>query len=231
MNNIIGYFLLGATMTAPQYLQEDSQSQFKDNISYSKENAHKYAQFGIEGTSWLAFRDTPEFIKKYVKGKKTLDLGCGAGRSTRFLQSLGLDVIGTDISSEYLDQANSLDCNSHYVLMKKGMIPCVDNTYDFVFSSFVLLMEPSKKDLTNTLKEVNRVLKQDGIFIAVTGSEEMHSVDKHWISYETDFSENKNPKSGDRLRLFIKGAEASFMTIIGLMKIIYKFSRKADLQC
>jgi ubiquinone/menaquinone biosynthesis C-methylase UbiE len=165
-----------------------------DEVSYSQENAKKYAKFGIEGTSWLSFRDVPFYVKKYVKGKKTLDLGCGAGRSTWFLKSLGLDVVGVDICEQYLKEAVFIDPNTHFFLLEKGKIPSIENSYDFVFSSFVLIMIPTKEELQNTVKEVCRVLKKDGIFIVITGSEEMHSIDKKWLSYETNFSENKSPK-------------------------------------
>ena len=166
-----------------------------DEICYSQENAKKYAKFGIEGTSWLAFRDVPLYVKKYVKGKKTLDLGCGAGRSTHFLTSLGLDVVGIDISEQYIKEAVSIDPKTHFFLSEKGKIPSIENSYDFVFSSFVLIMIPTKEELKNTVEEVHRVLKKNGIFIIITGSEKMHSIDKKWLSYETNFPENKDPKS------------------------------------
>jgi SAM-dependent methyltransferase len=181
-----------------------------DSVSYTKENVSKYSKFGIEGTSWLSFRDIPFFVEKYIKGKKTLDFGCGSGRSTRFLKSLDLDVVGVDISTEYLDAACKLDPNSHYFLSKKEYIPVVDNCYDFVFSSHVLFMLPSKKELDNTIKEICRILKKKGIFIAVTGSEEMHSPKRQWLSYETDFPENYNPPNGGKLKIIIKGVEAVF---------------------
>ncbi len=181
-----------------------------DEISYSQENAKKYAKFGIEGTSWLSFRDIPFYVKKYVKGKKTLDLGCGAGRSTRFLTALGLDVVGVDISEQYLKEAVFIDPKTHFFLSEKGKIPSIENSYDFVFSSFVLIMIPTKEELKNTVKEVCRILKKEGIFIVITGSEEMHSIDKKWLSYETSFPENKNPKSGDRLKVMIKKVGAIF---------------------
>jgi len=31
-----------------------------------------------------------------VRGRKAVDFGCGAGRSTRFLRTLGFDAVGVD---------------------------------------------------------------------------------------------------------------------------------------
>jgi len=55
-------------------------------------HASQYAEFGIDNTNYLAFRDIPQLIQKHAKGVAALDYGCGAGRSTRFLKNLGLDV-------------------------------------------------------------------------------------------------------------------------------------------
>ena len=67
-------------------------------------HASKYAELGIDDTNYLAFRDIPQLIQKHAKGLAALDYGCGAGRSTRFLNNLGLHVVGVDISQDMLDQ-------------------------------------------------------------------------------------------------------------------------------
>ncbi len=181
-----------------------------NEINDQQENVSKYAKFEIEGTSWLSFRDVPQLIQKYVKGTKTLDYGCGAGRSTRFLKSLGLDVIGVDISQKFLKEACKLDNKTHYCFIENSKIPAIDESYDLVFSSHVLLVVPTKQEMAVLFKEIHRVLKKGGIFIAVTGSEEMHSPRRKWISYETDFPENYNPKSGSPVKLHIKGVNVVF---------------------
>ena len=181
-----------------------------DKENYSKSNAYKYSNFEIQGTSWLSFRDVPELINEYVHGTKTLDLGCGAGRSTRFLKNIGLEVVGADISCEFIKQAHRVDKVGKYLLMKKDRIPAKDNSYDLVFSSHVLLMIPTKEELNKALNEMHRVLKKDGICIAVTGSEEMHAFDKKWLSYKSDFPENVNPKRGGIVKLVIKDVGAVF---------------------
>lgn len=181
-----------------------------NKINYSRDNAYKYSNFEIQGTSWLSFRDVPDFIRQYVKGKKTVDFGCGSGRSTRFLKNLGLDVVGVDVSKEYLDQAYRVDKLGKYILLEKGQIPFENGSCDLVFSSHVFLMIPTKGELNLILDEVSRVLKKNGIFIVVTGSEEMHSYDEKWISYQTNFSENIKPKSGSIVKLKIKDVGAVF---------------------
>ena len=67
--------------------------------------AKEYAELEVEGTYFLAFRDVPNLLEKYAKGKRALDYGCGTGRSTRFLKKLGFETIGIDINQHMLDKA------------------------------------------------------------------------------------------------------------------------------
>jgi len=181
----------------------------KNEEVYSQENATKYAEFGITGTSWLSFRDIHLLIQTYVNGGKTLDFGCGSGRSTRFLKDLGLNIVGVDISKTFLDEANNIDTKTHYFQIK-DQIPSVEKSYDFVYSHLVLLMVPTKENLDAIFKEIYRVLRKGGVFIAVTGSEEMHSSKRNWVSYDTRFQENIMPSSGSRVKLVIKDVGATF---------------------
>ncbi len=180
-----------------------------DQLNNSVKNILNYSQYGIEGTSFLAFRDIPGLIKKYVKGKRTLDYGCGAGRSTRFLKSLDLDVIGVDISEKFLEMCKD-DASIHYCRIENGKLPFVDNSYDFVFSSLVFLAIPTKRAIHAALREIHRVLKETGILMIVTGTEKLHSPEMQWLSYDTKFPENQKLTTGKMVKFFIKNANVTF---------------------
>lgn len=178
-------------------------------LNDSEENVCNYSKFGIEGTSFLAFRDVPGLIRKYVQGIKTLDYGCGAGRSTRFLKSQGLDVIGVDISEKFLGACKE-DAGIHYCKIENGKLPFSSSSYDFVFSSLVFLAIPTKQDIKEALREIHRILKNTGVLMIVTGTEKLHSPKMQWVSYETDFPENQNPLSGQMLKFHIRNANVTF---------------------
>jgi predicted TPR repeat methyltransferase len=78
-----------------------------NNVYEDEERARAYATLQFPGTYYLAFRDLPALIRRHNHGARALDFGCGTGRSTRFLRSLGLQVIGADISEPMLDQARA----------------------------------------------------------------------------------------------------------------------------
>ena len=66
-----------------------------------EKHAGEYAELGMEGTQYLAFRDISMLIREYAGSiSSALDYGCGAGRSTRFLKRLGFNVVSVDISGD-----------------------------------------------------------------------------------------------------------------------------------
>src|SRR5579872_5712590 len=128
--------------------QEISDSHFdiEEHPNNTSENAQKYLLSGFENTYYLGYRDIPDFLEKYSKGKKAIDYGCGTGRSTRFLSSLGFEALGVDTSREMLAQAVNFDTSAHYLLIKSAQIPVLSNSYDVVFSCFVFLTVPTKNE-------------------------------------------------------------------------------------
>jgi len=167
--------------------------------------AAEYADLGFEGTVYLAFRDIPALIKKYVNGTKALDYGCGSGRSTRLLKKLGFDALGVDISKAMLQQASSRAADEAYHHIVSGELPFDDASFDLVFSSYVFLEVPSISEIEKILKEVKRVLKPDGHVIFITTSEAGYKGD--WVSLSFDFPENKRLlASGDKVKLNLRGS-------------------------
>lgn len=166
--------------------------------------ANQYASLDNTGTAYLAFRDIPEIIKKYAQGKRTLDYGCGSGDSTKFLIELGLEVSGVDISQEMLNEAKSEIKNVEFSLIQSGSLPFTDGYFDIIFSSFVLFEISTKIELQKILQEINRVLKNNGVFIAITGSEFLYNF--NWLSIDVNFPENTYLTSGDIAKVLLKDA-------------------------
>jgi predicted TPR repeat methyltransferase len=79
------------------------------NVYADRARAAAYAQLEFPGTYYLAFRDLPAILIEHIHGRRAVDFGCGTGRSTRFLRTLGFDVVGVDISGAMLAQARARD--------------------------------------------------------------------------------------------------------------------------
>ena len=97
-----------------------------------------------------------------LKDKKVLDVGCGAGRLTKFLKNEGADVYATDISEEMLKivQKKVAGVKAYQAPMNK--LPFEDNTFDIVTAAFVIV---HLETLEASFEEVYRVLKPGGFFI------------------------------------------------------------------
>lgn len=106
-------------------------------------------------------------LKKYVKrGDKILDLGCGNGRLTQLFEGLDVQYTGLDVSKEMIGIAKQKYPKYDFVIQNNPLgIDYPDNTFDIIFCLSVFHHIPSDKYRIDYLKEINRVLKPNGILI------------------------------------------------------------------
>ena len=170
--------------------------------------AADYAKRSIHGSDYIVFRELPDLLTRRRVAGKTLDLGCGAGRSTRFLRSLGLPTIGAEPATAMLAEARRLDPAGDYRAIARGRLPFDDAVFGFVFTSWVVLELPTLAELRAFLAESARVLRRGGTLIVVTNTPEFYA--GRWVSCEVDFPENAPPlRSGQpvKVRLMPEGVE------------------------
>jgi SAM-dependent methyltransferase len=163
--------------------------------------ASAYAKLEFPSTYYLAYRDLPEIIFEHVKGRKAIDFGCGAGRSTRFLQKLGFDAVGVDISEDMLRKARELDLKGDYRLIDDGDFSQFEaDAYDLALSVFTFDNIPTMEKKVRNFGGLRRLLKGEGRVVNVVSSPEIYT--HEWASFSTeDFPENKRAKSGDKVRI------------------------------
>lgn len=171
------------------------------NVYEDAKRAEAYSKLEFPGTYYLAYRNLPEIIREHVKGRKAVDFGCGTGRSTRFLQRLGFDVVGVDISEDMIKKAKKLDPKGDYRLTKDDDFSQFDdNAYDLVLSVFTFDNIPMMENKVRIFRRLGRLLKNEGRIISVVSSPEIYV--HEWASFSTkDFPENKRAKSGDIVKI------------------------------
>jgi SAM-dependent methyltransferase len=170
------------------------------NVYADEERARAYATLQFPGTYYLAFRDLPALIRRYNHGCLALDFGCGAGRSTRFLRNLGLNVIGADISQPMLDQARALDPSGEYHLVRgsiAGEFP--SGSFDIILAALTF-DNMSTEAKANALGGLRILLAPSGCLLLVVSSPAIYV--NEWASFSThDFPENRHARDGDRVRI------------------------------
>jgi SAM-dependent methyltransferase len=177
------------------------------NVYEDAKRAEAYAKLEFPGTYYLAYRDLPAIISDHVKGKKAIDFGCGTGRSTRFLQKLGFDAIGIDISADMVSKAREIDPNGDYRLIKDGDLGQLkDGGYDLVQSVFTFDNIPTMDKKVKIFKEIRRLLNSNGKIVNLVSSPDIYL--HEWASFSTkDFPENKYAKSGDIVKIIITAVD------------------------
>jgi SAM-dependent methyltransferase len=163
--------------------------------------AESYARLEFANTYYLAFRDIPAIVREHVKGTRALDFGCGTGRSTRFLRSLGFDAAGVDIAQEMVAKAREFDRDGDYRIIHGGdLSQFVRDAYDLVLSAFTFDNVPGMETKVSLFRDLGLLLKDAGRMINVVSAPEIYW--HEWASFSTrDFPENRTARSGDVVKI------------------------------
>lgn len=109
-----------------------------------------------------------EFLREYgneLRSKAVLDIGIGAGRSTRFLLPLAAEYIGVDYSPDMVKEAGSHFPQARLeVRDARDLSAYRDGQFDVVMFSFNGMDCLSHEGRLQTLAEIRRVLKPGGLF-------------------------------------------------------------------
>jgi len=174
------------------------------NAYANERRAASYARLTFPGTYYLAFRDLPEIIdSQRLTGRRALDFGCGAGRSTRFLTGCGFTVTGVDISSEMIAEARRLDPSGDYRLVGEGNLEAlVAERFDLILSAFTFDNVPTSRLKIGISRQLAQRLEPSGRILHVVSSPAMYT--HEWASFSTSpFPENRTARAGDVVRTVI----------------------------
>lgn len=93
-------------------------------------------------------------------GRRTLDVGCGEGRLTRHLATLGHRVVGVDVSPSLVAAAREAAPSMELHVANAAALPFADASFDQVVS-FMCLHDVD--DLDGAVRELARVLEPGGV--------------------------------------------------------------------
>lgn len=134
-------------------------------------------------------KDISEFAFECINvnvNDKVLDIGCGGGVNIeKFLKLTENNVDGLDYSE--VSVSESIKRNQDAVDEKRCNIihadvtdmPIEDETYDVVSAFETIYFWP---DISNTFKEVSRIISSNGQFMIAQGTDGNHPDDEKWLS-------------------------------------------------
>jgi ubiquinone/menaquinone biosynthesis C-methylase UbiE len=100
------------------------------------------------------------------KNEKVLDLGCGNGRFSQYLQ--GADYTGVDASQKMIEQAKKRFPDKKFIKGSALDLPFKDNSFHKIYSIAMIHQIPSEEYRLKALSEMKRVLVENGmIFLTV----------------------------------------------------------------
>lgn len=117
-----------------------------------------------------------------VKDKMVVDAACGEGYGSKILSQVAESVIGVDISQEaiaHADQKYGDKDNLSFLCGSISQLELADKSVD-VFVSFETLEHVSVDIQREFMKQVQRVLKPEGILIISTPNKKVYSDDRNY---------------------------------------------------
>ena len=165
-----------------------------------------------------------------IKGKKILELGCGAGEASVYFAKKGAEVTATDISQGMLMVVEKVAAR-HGVRVDtrrcfSDRLEFADEIYDIVYAANLL----HHVDIERTLIEAKRVLKKGGIFVSWDPLAHNPVINLYRKKAKKVRTEHEHPLQMKDIRLFKKHfawvkTEAAWLLTLWIFVSFYLFEK------
>lgn len=147
-----------------------------------------------------------KYVLKYLepkRGEKILDVGCGKGYFCNILNSKGCICLGIDPSNKDIEIASKYqDKDIKFSIASAEKLPFKEAYFDKIASVCVL---EHVNDELKALSEINRVLKEGGVFVAsLDALSSIYYSEKYINFYKKEFKVNQFYDIQRAMKLFHK---------------------------
>ena len=122
------------------------------------------------------------FAERLGPGVRVLDVGCGPGRDTNWLQEQGFDAVGIDLSFNMLQEGLSRGVSAPLVQADMAHLPFRKGSFRGLWVCASLLHIP-KKTAGKVLQELSRVVYPGHIYLSVKRGEGEKWVEGRFFAY------------------------------------------------
>ncbi|MFW6243143.1 MAG: class I SAM-dependent methyltransferase, partial [bacterium] len=118
----------------------------------------------------------------FKKGSKILEISCGNGEDSLYLQKLGYNIICTEMDDNYVSNAISkgLNCIKHDT---RNPFPFPDNNFDLVYSRLGLHYF-NEEELNSIFKELKRISNSILLTVKIMEDENFYKSKKIILSVD-----------------------------------------------
>ena len=137
----------------------------KEKKNFWDRNARIYNRFMRKDHA--AYEKMYALIRPVVKAKTVLELATGTGLIAKHIVNAAAHIEATDASAEMIVEAkrDNRSAKLHFSVQDMFCLPYADGSFDAVIVSNALHIVPQPE---KALREIRRVLKDDGLLIATT---------------------------------------------------------------
>ena len=137
----------------------------KEKKNFWDRNARIYNRFMRKDHA--AYEKMYALIRPAVKAKTVLELATGTGLIAKHIVNAAAHIEATDASPEMIAEAkrDTHSAKLHFSVQDMFRLPYADGSFDAVIVSNALHIVPQPE---KALREIGRVLKDDGVLIAPT---------------------------------------------------------------
>ena len=137
----------------------------KEKKNFWDRNARIYNHFMRKDHA--AYKKMYALIRPVVKAKTVLELATGTGLIAKHIVNAAAHIEATDASAEMITEAKrgNRSAKLHFSVQDMFCLPYADGSFDAVIVSNALHIVPQPE---KALREIRRVLKDDGVLIAPT---------------------------------------------------------------
>lgn len=135
------------------------------NTTYLVEKKQNKKSYWQEETTTIAFsnKEPSKYIidvleKKDLKNKNCIDIGCGGGRYTRYLQKKDANVLAIDKYPEMIGNVHSQKIN--FINCDMNNIPVKNDSYDLVLSIGVIHNAVTVDEFYKSIEEIYRIANE-----------------------------------------------------------------------